>query len=111
MVVLNREEREKNMILFVGDYVRMTNEDQWLQIKEIHFHDHLPENNTMTLSDGYVCPAPVDKYIEEYRSEDEQMEAYAAEVREQEERAAPTADKWEETYYSDAVHHAEASQY
>ena len=82
------------MILFKGDYVRMVNEDQWLQIKEIHFHDHLPQNNTMTLSDGYECPAPVDKYIEEFRSENEHMEAIAAEV-----------------HASDAVHHAEAAQY
>lgn len=59
------------MILFVGDYVRMAGETAWHQIKEIHFNDHFPENNTMTMSNGYVCPAPVDNYIEEYRSENE----------------------------------------
>ena len=100
------------MILFKGDFVRMTNESQWLQIKEIHINGFNPENNTMTLSDGYVCPAPVEKYIDEVRSENEHYEAIADEVREQEERAAPTADKSEETYYaSDAIHHAEAAQY
>ena len=82
------------MILFKGDFVRMTNESQWLQIKEIHINGFNPENNTMTLSDGYVCPAPVEKYIDEVRSENEQYEAIADEVR-----------------ASDAVHHAEAAQY
>jgi hypothetical protein len=100
------------MIIFEGDYVRLTNESHWLRVDEIVFVDADPANNKLRLSDDYVVPAPIEKYIEEYRSENEQMEAYAEEVREQEERAAPTADKWEETYYaSDAIHHAEANQY
>jgi len=100
------------MIIFEGDYVRLTNESHWLRVDEIVFVDADPANNKLRLSDDYVVPAPIEKYIEEYRSENEQMEAYADEVREQEERAAPTADKWEETYYaSDAIHHAEANQY
>lgn len=100
------------MIIFEGDFVRLTNESHWLRVDEIVFVDADPANNKLRLSDDYVVPAPIEKYIEEYRSENEQMEAYAEEVREQEERAAPTADKWEETYYaSDAIHHAEANQY
>ena len=100
------------MIIFEGDYVRLTNESHWLRVDEIIFVDADPANNKLRLSDDYVVPAPIEKYIEEYRSENEQMEAYAEEIREQEERAAPTADKWEETYYaSDAIHHAEANQY
>jgi len=100
------------MIIFEGDYVRLTEESHWLRVDEIIFVDADPANNKLRLSDDYVVPAPIEKYIEEYRSENEQMEAYAEEVREQEERAAPTADKWEETYYaSDAIHHAEANQY
>ena len=100
------------MIIFEGDYVRLTNESHWLRVEEIVFVDADPANNKLRLSDDYVVPAPIERYIEEYRSENEQMEAYAEEVREQEERAAPTADKWEETYYaSDAIHHAEANQY
>jgi len=100
------------MIIFEGDYVRLTNESHWLRVDEIVFVDADPANNKLRLSDDYVVPAPIEKYIEEYRSENEQMEAYAEEIREQEERAAPTADKWEETYYaSDAIHHAEANQY
>jgi len=104
------------MIIFEGDYVRLTNESHWLRVDEIIFVDADPANNKLRLSDDYVVPAPIEKYIDEARSENEQMEAYAEEVREQEERAAPTADKWEETYYadapaSDAIHHAEANQY
>lgn len=103
------------MIIFENDYVRLTEESHWLRVEEIIFVDADPANNRLRLSDDYIVPAPVEKYIDEVRSENEQMEAYAAEVREQEERAAPTADKWEETYYasdaSDAIHHAEANQY
>ena len=100
------------MIIFENDYVRLTEESHWLRVEEIIFVDADPANNRLRLSDDYIVPAPVEKYIDEVRSEYEQMEAYAAEVREQEERAAPTADKWEETYYaSDAIHHAEANQY
>jgi hypothetical protein len=82
------------MIIFEGDYVRLTNESHWLRVDEIVFVDADPANNKLRLSDDYVVPAPIEKYIEEYRSENEQMEAYAEEVR-----------------ASDAIHHAEASQY
>lgn len=82
------------MIIFEGDYVRLTNESHWLRVDEIVFVDADPANNKLRLSDDYVVPAPIEKYIEEYRSENEQMEAYAEEVR-----------------ASDAIHHAEANQY
>jgi len=100
------------MIVFENDYVRLTEESHWLRVEEIIFVDADPANNRLRLSDDYIVPAPIERYIDEVRSEDEQMEAYADEVREQDERSAPTADKWEETYYaSDAIHHAEANQY
>ena len=82
------------MIVFENDYVRLTEESHWLRVEEIIFVDADPANNRLRLSD-------------EVRSENEHF----AELREQEERSAPTADKWEETYYADAIHHAEANQY
>ena len=82
------------MIIFENDYVRLTEESQWLRVEEIIFVDADPANNKLRLSDDYIVPAPVEKYIDEVRSENEQMEAYAEEVR-----------------ASDAIHHAEASQY
>ena len=82
------------MIIFENDYVRLTEESQWLRVEEIIFVDADPANNKLRLSDDYIVPAPVEKYIDEVRSENEQMEAYAEEVR-----------------ASDAIHHAEAAQY
>jgi len=95
------------MIVFENDYVRLTEESHWLRVEEVIFVDADPANNRLRLSDDYVVPAPIERYIDEVRSENEHF----AELREQEERSAPTADKWEENYYADAIHHAEANQY
>jgi hypothetical protein len=91
------------MIIFVGDYVRPVGESHWLRVEEIIFVDADPMNNKVRMSDGWICPGDVESHIEEYRSESEHMEALAWEIREQEERSAPTADKWEENYYANAV--------
>jgi len=68
------------MIIFEGDFVRLTGESHWLRVEEIVFFDSVASNNCLLLSDGYTVPAPISNYIDEVRSEDEQMELYAAEV-------------------------------
>jgi hypothetical protein len=56
------------MIIFEGDYVRLVNEDNWVQVKEIiPVSDDYAENK-MGLSDGYIVPAPVESYVAEVRS-------------------------------------------
>ena len=69
------------MIIFEGDFVRLTGESHWLRVEEIVFVDADASNNCLLLSDGYTVPAPISNYIDEVRSEDEQMEVYAAEVK------------------------------
>lgn len=68
------------MIIFEGDYVRLTEESQWLRVDEILFFDADEANNRLALSDGYTVPAPIWNYIDEVRSESEHMEVLASEV-------------------------------
>lgn len=75
------------MIIFEGDYVRLTDESHWLRVDEIVFVDADEANNRLVMSDGYTVPAPVWNYIDEVRSEHEHMEALAIEVLEEEARA------------------------
>ena len=73
------------MIIFEGDFVRLTGESHWLRVEEILFIDADSSNNRLLLSDGYTVPSPISNYIDEVRSEDEQMEVYADEVKTAEE--------------------------
>lgn len=75
------------MIIFEGDYVRLTNESHWLRVDEIVFVDADEANNRLVMSDGYIVPAPIWEYIDDVRSENEHMEALAIEVLEEEARA------------------------
>ena len=68
------------MIIFEGDFVRPVNESAWLRVEEIIFSDENPDNNKIRMSDGWLCPAPFESHLAEVRSEDEHMEALAAEV-------------------------------
>ena len=97
------------MIIFENDFVRLAEDSSWQQVVEIVFRDEYPTER-LVLADDRVISATW-KDIDEVRSENEHYEEIQNELREQEERSAPTADKWEETYYADAIHHAEANQY
>ena len=59
------------MIIFEGDYVRLVNEDKWLQVKEIIAVSADYAENKMALSDGYIVPAPVERNVAEVRSDGE----------------------------------------
>ena len=60
---LERQEKARALIIFEGDYVTLIGEPQWLEVVEIVMVDGNPENNMLKLSDGYVVPAPVERYV------------------------------------------------
>ena len=53
----------RKLIIFEGDLVRMVGEDEWLKVEEIIIETANPEDNKLRLSDGYICPAPVERYV------------------------------------------------
>ena len=61
----------RGLIIFEGDYVTLKGEAEWLQVKEIVVVDGFRANNMLKLSDGYVVPAPVERYVEEVISAQE----------------------------------------
>jgi len=61
----------RGFIIFEGDYVTLKGEAEWLQVKEIVVVDGFRANNMLKLSDGYVVPAPVERYVDEVLSSEE----------------------------------------
>ena len=59
------EAATRKLIIFEGDLVRMVGEDEWLKVEEIIIETANPEDNKLRLSDGYICPAPVEQYVAE----------------------------------------------
>ena len=68
---LNGTEKARGLIIFEGDYVTLTGEPEWLEVVEIVIVDGNRANNMLKLSDGYVVPAPVERYVDEVISKKE----------------------------------------
>ncbi len=68
---LERQEKDKALIIFEGDYVTLIGYPTWLEVVEIVMVDGNPDNNMLKLSDGYVVPAPVEHHVGEVISKKE----------------------------------------
>jgi len=68
---IRRQEKARGLIIFEGDYVTLTGEPEWLEVVEIVMVDGNRANNMLKLSDGYVVPAPIERYVDEVISKKE----------------------------------------
>jgi hypothetical protein len=68
---LRAKEKARGLIIFEGDYVTLVDEPEWLEVVEIIIVNSNPENNMLKLSDGYVVPAPIERYVDEVISKKE----------------------------------------
>ena len=62
---LRAKEKARGLIIFEGDYVTLYDEPEWLQVVEIIIVNSNPENNMLKLSDGFIVPAPVERYVDQ----------------------------------------------
>lgn len=68
---LRAKEKARGLIIFEGDYVTLYDEPEWLQVVEIVIVNSNPENNMLKLSDGFIVPAPVERYVDQVISANE----------------------------------------
>jgi len=61
---VRRQEKARGLIIFEGDYVTLTGEPEWLKVVDIIIVNSNPDCNMLKLSDGYIVPAPVERYVD-----------------------------------------------